>query len=180
LIVQVNELFIIEEINGKYALKSCYGTYLTAHPNGAIEGNPVQILDWEKFSINILPDLVEGSSYSFVCFHGKHLSAKPDGNLRFDCDFAGDWERFKIIKTQNNRFCFKTFHETYITVSPNGNVSATDTDINDNTLFTIEIANGKYALKNFHGTYLSAQPNGKVEGNRVEAFEWESFSINKY
>ena len=79
--------------DGKITLKSKWGKYVSAQPDGRVEINRQKALGWETFT-------VEYSGNNVVCLkscHGKYLSAQPNGTAEWNRTGTSEWENIEIV-----------------------------------------------------------------------------------
>ena len=108
----------IEIDEGKIALKSVHGKYLSAQPDGRAEWNRDIASEWEYFHLDKRPSgkiTLKGS-------HGMYVSAQPDGKVQINRQAAPPtgWEEFTVEDRGNNVICLKSVHGKYLSAQPDG------------------------------------------------------------
>ncbi|GBG87558.1 hypothetical protein CBR_g45616 [Chara braunii] len=110
---------------GKYALRTYHGTFVSAKPGG--EGASVDLQascgGFEEWTLV----RIRGSIYGLRSCHGTYLRAWPGGegaklDLQVDkhnWDAMG-WEQFTIVPITKDRFGIRSCHGTYIRACPEG------------------------------------------------------------
>jgi len=123
IVVQVEkteESDVISE--GKYSIRSRFGTYLTAHPGG--EGSLVSYqLEPSAWTVVRAP----GGCYGFRSVYGTYLRAHPGGEgAKVDLHHVATqpttneqwrtvtWEQFNLVPAENGKFGLRSIHGTYI------------------------------------------------------------------
>ena len=96
----------IEIDEGKIALKSVHGKYLSAQPDGRAEWNRDIASEWEYFHL----EKRQGGKITLKGAHGMYVSAQPDGKVQINRQAAPPtgWEEFTVEDRGNNVICLKS------------------------------------------------------------------------
>ena len=108
----------IEIDEGKIALKSVHGKYLSAQPDGRAEWNRDIASEWEYFHL----EKRQGGKITLKGAHGMYVSAQPDGKVQINRQAAPPtgWEEFTVEDRGNNVICLKSVHGKYLSAQPDG------------------------------------------------------------
>jgi len=108
----------IHNAEGKIALKSVHGKYLSAQPDGRAEWNRDIASEWEYFHLDKRP----GGKITLKGSHGMYVSAQPDGEVQINRQAAPPtgWEEFTVEDRGNNVICLKSVHGKYLSAQPDG------------------------------------------------------------
>ena len=108
----------IDISEGKIALKSVHGKYLSAQPDGRAEWNREIASGWEHFYLEKRQD----GKITLKSIHGKYTSAQADGTVQINRDHAppGGWEEFSVENRGNNVVCLKSCHGKYLSAQQDG------------------------------------------------------------
>ena len=108
----------IEIDEGKIALKSVHGKYLSAQPDGRAEWNRDIASEWEYFHL----EKRQGGKITLKGSHGMYVSAQPDGKVQINRQAAPPtgWEEFTVEDRGNNVICLKSVHGKYLSAQPDG------------------------------------------------------------
>ena len=108
----------IEIDEGKIALKSVHGKYLSAQPDGRAEWNRDIASEWEYFHL----EKRQGGKITLKGAHGMYVSAQPDGDVQINRQAAPPtgWEEFTIEDRGNNVICLKSVHWKYLSAQMDG------------------------------------------------------------
>ena len=77
----------------KVSIRSCFGKYLSAQPNGSLEINRDRVQAWEEFTVVDLG----ANNVAFRTTHGTYLSAQPNGMIYANSPSIGPNETFSTI-----------------------------------------------------------------------------------
>ena len=100
---QAWEMWTLECIGDKVALRSHHGKYLTAKKDGSVVATQSKARSWEKWTMENAPGS-DGYIITFKSCHGKYLCA-DDGHflnvgvgnvVRADRDARGEWEQWTL------------------------------------------------------------------------------------
>ena len=107
---------VIDE--GKIALKSVHGKYLSAQPDGRAEWNRDIASEWEYFHL----EKRQGGKITLKGAHGMYVSAQPDGKVQINRQAAPPtgWEEFTVEDRGNNVICLKSIHWKYLSAQMDG------------------------------------------------------------
>ncbi|MBS73237.1 MAG: hypothetical protein CMA91_03165 [Euryarchaeota archaeon] len=105
---------------GKIALKSVHGKYLSAQPDGRAEWNRNIASEWEYFHL----EKRQGDKITLKGAHGMYVSAQPDGEVQINRQAAPPtgWEEFTVEDRGNNVICLKSIHWKYLSAQMDGTV----------------------------------------------------------
>ena len=105
---------------GKIALKSVHGKYLSAQPDGRAEWNRNIASEWEYFHL----EKRQGDKITLKGAHGMYVSAQPDGEVQINRQAAPPtgWEEFTVEDRGNNVICLKSVHWKYMSAQMDGTV----------------------------------------------------------
>ena len=108
----------IDNAEGKIALKSVHGKYLSAQPDGRAEWNREIANEWEYFHL----ENRQGGKITLKGAHGMYVSAQPDGGVQINRRAAPPtgWEEFTVEDRGNNVICLKSVHGKYLSAQPDG------------------------------------------------------------
>ena len=108
----------IGDEEGKIALKSIHGKYLSAQPDGRAEWNRDIASEWEYFQV----EQRHNGKIALKGAHGMFVSAQPDGSVQINRREAppGGWEEFTVEDRGNNVVCLKSCHGKYLSAQQNG------------------------------------------------------------
>jgi hypothetical protein len=86
------EFEVIEQQNGRFALRTVSGKFLSAWPDGKVDASSTWTREWEQFR------LVAASAgrFGLLTHHDAFLSAHPDGKLTADSKWLREWEEFYV------------------------------------------------------------------------------------
>ena len=103
---------------GKIALKSVHGKYLSAQPDGRAEWNRDIASEWEYFHL----EKRQGDKITLKGAHGMYVSAQPDGKVQINRQAAPPtgWEEFTVEDRGNNVICLKSVHWKYLSAQMDG------------------------------------------------------------
>ena len=103
---------------GKLALKSIHGKFLSAQPDGRAEWNRDLASDWEYFHLERRKD----GKITLRSTHGMYVSAQPDGTVQINRRAAphGGWEEFTVEDRGNDVVCLKSCHGKYLSAQQDG------------------------------------------------------------
>ena len=108
----------IDNAEGKIALKSVHGKYLSAQPDGRAEWNRDIANEWEYFHM----EKRQGGKITLRGVHGMYVSAQPDGGVQINRQAAPPtgWEEFTVEDRGNNVICLKSVHGKYLSAQMDG------------------------------------------------------------
>ena len=108
----------IDNAEGKIALKSVHGKYLSAQPDGRAEWNRDIASEWEYFHM----EKRQGGKITLRGVHGMYVSAQPDGGVQINRQAAPPtgWEEFTVEDRGNNVICLKSVHGKYLSAQMDG------------------------------------------------------------
>ena len=108
----------IDNAEGKIALKSVHGKYLSAQPDGRAEWNRDIASEWEYFHM----EKRQGGKITLKGAHGMYVSAQPDGEVQINRQAAPPtgWEEFTVEDRGNNVICLKSVHWKYLSAQMDG------------------------------------------------------------
>ena len=108
----------IEIDEGKIALKSVHGKYLSAQPDGRAEWNRDIASEWEYFHL----EKRQGGKITLKGAHGMYVSAQTNGTVQINRQAAPPtgWEEFTVEDRGNNVICLKSVHWKYLSAQPDG------------------------------------------------------------
>lgn len=108
----------IDNAEGKIALKSVHGKYLSAQPDGRAEWNRDIASEWEYFHM----EKRQGGKITLRGAHGMYVSAQPDGGVQINRQAAPPtgWEEFTVEDRGNNVICLKSVHGKYLSAQMDG------------------------------------------------------------
>ncbi|MFL2967921.1 MAG: fascin domain-containing protein [Candidatus Poseidoniaceae archaeon] len=108
----------IDIAEGKIALKSVHGKYLSAQPDGRAEWNRDIANEWEYFHL----EKRQGGKITLRGAHGMYVSAQPDGEVQINRQAAPPtgWEEFTVEDRGNNAVCLKSIHGKYLSAQMDG------------------------------------------------------------
>ena len=103
---------------GKIAIKSVHGKYLSAQPDGRAEWNRDIASEWEYFHM----EKRQGGKITLRGAHGMYVSAQPDGGVQINRQAAPPtgWEEFTVEDRGNNVICLKSVHGKYLSAQMDG------------------------------------------------------------
>ena len=103
---------------GKIALKSVHGKFLSAQPDGRAEWNRDIASDWEYFHLERRKD----GKITLRGTHGMYVSAQADGTVQINRQAAppSGWEEFTVENRGNNVVCLRSCHGKYLSAQPDG------------------------------------------------------------
>ena len=109
---------LIDNAEGKIALKSVHGKYLSAQPDGRAEWNRDIANEWEYFHM----EKRQGGKITLRGVHGMYVSAQPDGGVQINRQAAPPtgWEEFTVEDRGNNVICLKSVHGKYLSAQMDG------------------------------------------------------------
>ena len=109
---------LIDNAEGKIALKSVHGKYLSAQPDGRAEWNRDIASEWEYFHM----EKRQGGKITLRGVHGMYVSAQPDGGVQINRQAAPPtgWEEFTVEDRGNNVICLKSVHGKYLSAQMDG------------------------------------------------------------
>ena len=109
---------LIDNAEGKIALKSVHGKYLSAQPDGRAEWNRDIASEWEYFHM----EKRQGGKITLRGAHGMYVSAQPDGGVQINRQAAPPtgWEEFTVEDRGNNVICLKSVHGKYLSAQMDG------------------------------------------------------------
>jgi len=119
---------------GKYAIRSCHGTYFRGHPGGesAKLDLQTQVADLEVWTLV----RISGNVYGIRSAHGTYIRANPGGEgAKLDLQVdkhnwsAILWEQFVIVPANNGRYGIRSAHGTYIRAHPGGEGAKLDLQV---------------------------------------------------
>ena len=98
----------IEIDEGKIAIKSIHGKYLSAQPDGSAQWNRDVANAWEYFHL----EKRQGDKITLKGAHGMYVSAQPDGKVQINRQAAPPtgWEEFTVEDRGNNVISLKSAH----------------------------------------------------------------------
>ena len=110
----------IDNAEGKIALKSVHGKYLSSQPDGRAEWNRDIASEWEYFHL----EKRQGDKITLKGVHGMYVSAQPDGEVQINRQAAPPtgWEEFTVEDRGNNVICLKSVHGKYLSAQMDGTV----------------------------------------------------------
>ena len=109
----------IDNAEGKIALKSVHGKYLSAQPDGRAEWNRDIANEWEYFWLEKRQD----GKITLRGAHGMYVSAQPDGvQINRQAAPPTGWEEFTVEDRGNNVICLKSVHGKYLSAQLDGTV----------------------------------------------------------
>jgi hypothetical protein len=102
---------------GKIALKSVHGKYLSAQPDGSYWNRDIAS-EWEYFHL----EKRQGDKITLKGAHGMYVSAQPDGEVQINRQAAPPtgWEEFTVEDRGNNVICLKSVHGKYLSAQMDG------------------------------------------------------------
>ncbi len=108
----------IDIVEGKIALKSVHGKYLSAQPDGRAEWNRDIASEWEYFHL----EKRQGGKITLKGAHGMYVSAQADGGVQINRQAAPPtgWEEFTVEDRGNNVICLKSVHGKYLSAQMDG------------------------------------------------------------
>ncbi len=108
----------IDNAEGKIALKSVHGKYLSAQPDGRAEWNRDIANEWEYFHM----EKRQGGKITLKGAHGMYVSAQPGGSVQINRQAAPPtgWEEFTVEDRGNNVICLKSVHGKYLSAQMDG------------------------------------------------------------
>ena len=108
----------IDNAEGKIALKSVHGKYLSAQPDGRAEWNRDIASEWEYFHM----EKRQGGKITLKGAHGMYVSAQPNGEVQINRQAAPPtgWEEFTVENRGNNVICLKSVHGKYLSAQMDG------------------------------------------------------------
>ena len=108
----------IDIAEGKIALKSVHGKYLSAQPDGRAEWNRDIANEWEYFHL----EKRQGGKITLRGAHGMYVSAQPGGEVQINRQAAPPtgWEEFTVEDRGNNVVCLKSIHGKYLSAQMDG------------------------------------------------------------
>ena len=108
----------IDNAEGKIALKSVHGKYLSAQPDGRAEWNRDIANEWEYFHL----EKRQGGKITLRGAHGMYVSAQPGGEVQINRQAAPPtgWEEFTVEDRGNNVVCLKSIHGKYLSAQMDG------------------------------------------------------------
>jgi hypothetical protein len=118
-------------------LKSKYGKYLRAWPNGHVAFTASAAQSDERFQVMggiISTGPLLGGVYSvedncyFKSHFGKFLSAHPDGTLNAGKKRGFSWEEFKVDIEEGGRYSLTSRHNMFVVAEKTGEANANRTD----------------------------------------------------
>lgn len=133
--------------NGKIALRTYHGTYLSARNSNQREGGlqcyTRDVTLWEYFQIHLTPD----GKAAIRTHHGTYVRALPpksDGAVTTNIRDIGPWERFEMRSANLSiRTCLGTFWSAQPSDCPDvGQVTALSTEVGAEEAFVL----GTYLL----------------------------------
>ena len=103
---------------GKIALRSAHGKFLSAQPDGRAEWNRDIASDWEYFHL----ERREDGKITLRSTHGMYVSAQPDGTVQINRQAAPPtgWEEFTVENRGNNIVCLMSCHGKYLSAQLDG------------------------------------------------------------
>ena len=158
--------------NGKIALRTFAGLYISAQPGGNVTADRTEILNWEQFEL--AP--AAGNRYSLKTAHGTFLTALPNGTLVADRNEVREWETFDRITIGNNTdVSLESYHGTYVT---GGSQTVGGASFRTNSILTyVARPNGKVALRTRSGTYVRADRDLTMDASATSIRDWEEFEL---
>jgi len=174
--------------NGRVALRSHHGTYVSGRDNGSVTA-VTQCQEWETWQQMFSPD----GRHGFMSFHGKYLSVDQGGGVTASKTQFMDWEKFRITggsqpayqpaaqqpyipqQQGGQQSFFQTAHGKFIRVHPDNRVDGESGNMQEWERITIQqMPNGRVTLRSHHGSYLSGRDNGSVTAV-TQCAEWETW-----
>jgi hypothetical protein len=184
----------------RVTLKSVYGLYLTAHPNGTVLWDRPIADAWEYWTL--IPEggdtvRLRGHFAQYLCVKGGRVLTTPDNGNNRDtlftlCKTSGSGyipiraptptPPPKVQSLNGKRFIKSTVVKRVLVPDIAGNVnviSGLPTATSKALAEFTEIGGNRVTIKSVYGQYLSAQPDGRVEWNRDVPKEWEWWTVTK-
>ncbi|MDR1575136.1 MAG: DUF569 domain-containing protein [Treponema sp.] len=107
------------EISGPLSLKSCWGKYLSACPDGRLEWIRDWDRDWEQFKTEPLG----GGRTALKSCHGRYLSVKNDETVQCDQQKVSENEAWTVERTGDG-IALKSCFGKYLHPESDGRVRA--------------------------------------------------------
>jgi hypothetical protein len=101
--------------------KSFWGTFISAQPDGRVEGDRTEAREWEGFTS--VPGERDGS-VAFRTYWGTYLSALPDGTVDATATEVHDWQSWFDEPQPNGTHAYKSAHGKYLVVTDHKRVLA--------------------------------------------------------
>jgi hypothetical protein len=114
-------------------LRSRYGMYLSAQPNGRLEWNRTKADGWEMFEF--IP--LNGNIYNIKTYHGLYCCAERSGTMICNISIPKEWEMFTIKNLGKNCVSIQTYHGQYVTAGSDGSVSANSSIVGPCEIFSV-------------------------------------------
>ena len=129
--------------NNKVALKSYFGTYVVAKPDGTANANRDRRDIWETFTLEDL-----GSNrVALKSYHGKYLVAEDRNRgyaINANRNDRGPWEIFTVEQQPGGAIALKTAHGRYVTAERDGTLKGDRTVADVWERFSPECVTGKF------------------------------------
>jgi hypothetical protein len=114
------------DLSNVVSLKSHYGRFLSAQPNGSTQWDSDQAGEWEKISLEAAGD----GKYGLKSVHNKYLSAQPNGSVEWNRDKLDIWETW-AVEERGNGIALRSYHGKYLSAQPDGRVEANSNAIGE-------------------------------------------------
>lgn len=170
-----------------HTLKSYDNKYLCANEKNASLGpgaffSNLADCPWESFNVvngwesfNVVT--AHENLFAFKAKTMRYISAQHDGSCTASEMEKSYGELFRLIRNNDGTVSLQTAHGNYVTMLPNGNLTATGKEIHTWERFILHPEGNKVSLKSVHGQYLSAKPSGSLAADRTYVSDLEKFTM---
>ena len=131
----------------KVVLKSYFGKYVCAEPDGAANANRINPDLRETFAVEDLGL----NRIALKAYNGKYLVAEDENegfNINSNRDIRRSWEIFTVEKVESGAVALKTAHRRYVVAEPDGTLRGDRKAAGKWEKFTAECIQGAFLLKN--------------------------------
>eukprot|EP00727_Mastigamoeba_balamuthi_P005459 m51a1_g1532 hypothetical protein (1449) ;mRNA; r:514220-523234 len=174
------------DLSGPFALRTHWGTFLSAQDNGAVKGDRRDLLWWETFTAETNSHVA--GTMSFKSYKGSFLSVDPGNDQVSLRGAANTWEAFTVYNMGNGKVALRCLSGKYLSVDKGPHYKVTCDEYRARGFELFEVVHrdasvditgaGAVALRTHWDTYISAQDDGSVKGDRREPLGWEMFTVD--
>eukprot|EP00727_Mastigamoeba_balamuthi_P005449 m51a1_g1523 hypothetical protein (1621) ;mRNA; f:445505-451523 len=174
------------DLSGSFALRTHWGTFLSAQNNGAVKGDRRDLLWWETFTAETNSHVA--GAMSFKSYKGSFLSVDPGNDQVSLRGAANTWEAFTVYNMGNGKVALRCLSGKYLSVDKGPHYKVTCDEYRARGFELFEVVHrdasvditgaGAVALRTHWDTYISAQDDGSVKGDRREPLGWEMFTVD--
>ena len=103
------------------SLKSNFGKYVVAEPNGDANANRAIASHYETWTLTFVDDY----HVQFKSYHGKYLVAEPfTGKVNANRAVASHYETWTVVDKGAGKFAFQSYHGKYLVSETDGRLNA--------------------------------------------------------